>query len=155
MKQISLTQNKIAQVDDLDFEWLNKWQWYAHRSGNTYYARRDTKKKNYFMHKEILSTHKIVDHRDRDGLNNQKNNLRIATYSQNNMNKSKKHECSSRFVGVCLLPNGLWKSAINKNRKTIYIGTFHNEADAALAYDKKAKKLHGEFANLNFLKTMP
>lgn len=139
-------------VDDEDFDFLMKWKWQAHKSGSNYYARRDTRNGAIFMHREILNPgiSMVIDHIDGNGLNNQRNNLRIATKSQNNMNKCKKKNCSSKFIGVCLLKNGLWKSGIQINRKYINIGIFKEEILAAKAYDKKAIELHGKFANLNF-----
>jgi len=83
MKLIKLTQGKFAQVDDEDFEELNKFKWYAHRpkKGNTFYAVRHTRKPSgrgkqttLQMHRVIMGVHNetVSDHRDGDGLNNQK-----------------------------------------------------------------------------------
>ena len=91
-----------------------------------------------------------IDHIDHNKLNNQKNNLRIVTRSQNMMNRLKGKNCSSIYKGVC------WKGEINKwsvqimiDNKYIHIGVFKIEEEAALAYNKKAKELFGEYAYLN------
>jgi hypothetical protein len=93
---------------------------------------------------------KIVDHRDRNGLNNTKQNLRLATRSQNNCNTMHRRG-SSKYRGVSReKETGKWKCKICFNGICIYLGLFEAEEDAARAYDKAAKELHGEFASLNF-----
>jgi len=102
------------------------------------------------MHNLIMGT-KLVDHKNGNGLDNQKNNLRNCTNQQNHMNRRPKKNCTSKFKGVCRFKKDLkWTAVIKFNRKQIYIGIFGNEEDAAKAYDKKAKELFGEFAYLNF-----
>lgn len=160
MKFIKLTRGLFAQVDDSD-EWLNQWKWYARRGKNTYYAvrtqrygkRKDNKKKVIYMHRLIMDTpdDQEVDHQDHNGLNCQRHNMRNCTPSQNNMNRRPYNNKSSKYKGV------VWSKSRNKfeayikiNLKTIYIGQFNSEINAAKAYDIKAKELFGEFANLNF-----
>ena len=150
MKQISLTQNKFAQVDDEDFESMNQFKWYAYINRNTFYARRDSKGSFYLLHREIMKAKKgeLIDHVDRNGLNCQRDNLRKATHSQNNMNKIKKQNCSSKYIGVRSSQNK-WRADIQINKKKIFIGTFETENEAGIAYNNKAIELHREFANLN------
>ena len=91
MKQILLSQDKFALLDDQDYDILMKWKWYAAKIGFTFYARRKTSRKNpprktICMHQTIAERMGIlgeVDHIDRNGLNNQRDNLRLATDSQN------------------------------------------------------------------------
>jgi hypothetical protein len=91
MKQIQLTQGKVALVDDEDFEWLSKWKWYACSKNNDrnvvkWYARRLEGRKHVYMHREIMKTPKgqVVDHDpDPSGLNNQKANLTNVTENHN------------------------------------------------------------------------
>ena len=90
-----------------------------------------------------------VDHKDRDGLNNQKFNLRLTTQIQNRANS-----CSrigvSKYKGVVLnKPCKFWRARISFMRKSYALGYFINEIDAAKAYDTAAVKFHGEYANLN------
>lgn len=160
MKEIIITQNKTALVDDEDFEYLNQWKWYAQKGKHTWYACRDVKtkntRKNFLMHREILKIKSYkenpiqTDHRDGNGLNNQKNNLRLCSDIENNRNR-KSYRGNSRYKGV--QPRGLrWEACIIFNRGYIYLGRFDLEVEAAIAYDQKATELFGEFANLNFPK---
>lgn len=93
MKTINLSQNKIAMVDDEDFEFLNLSKWCASRYRNSFRAARhkteNGKQTTIYMHREILNAQKDiqVDHRNGDGLDNQKHNLRLATNQQNQFNK--------------------------------------------------------------------
>lgn len=94
-----------------------------------------------------------VDHKDRDRLNNQRENLRSGTSAQNNQNRSKVDGKSSKFKGVSYYaPTDRWKATIYRDKKWYYLGYFLSEIEAALAYDVEAKRLFGEFAVLNFPK---
>ena len=152
-KEIKLTQGKVAIVDDADFEYLNQFKWYAN---NNYAVRCFTVSKNkvnrILMHREIMKISKglIIDHIDRNGLNNQKNNLRICTNSQNLMNRCKNINNTSGFKGVVY--NKLdkkYRAKIYFNSKCISLGCYIDPKDAAKAYNEAALKYHGEFANLN------
>lgn len=155
MKEILLTQEKVALVDDEDFEYLSKFVWYAMKNGNTFYAVRNSKCTNgkrttICMHCEIMGSIGI-DHIDHDGINNQKLNLRVCTHSNNLMNRRKWGNTSSKFKGVNFdKRSGKWRVQIMANWKRTCIGYFTSEDDAARAFDAKAKELHGEFAYLNF-----
>lgn len=156
MKEIKLTRGMVTLVDDLDFEWLNQWKWYAAKQGKKFYAsRRPTKYGQLIhMHRLILGIPNdpniFADHKDRDSLNNQRHNLREATRSQNNSNRTPIG--ASKFLGVFYKAESTirpWYVRIVKNKKAKYLGSFTNEIDAAIAYNRAAIELHGEFANLN------
>jgi hypothetical protein len=159
MKEIKLTQGKVALVDDEDYEWLNQWKWVAWKHRNTYYAVTHGGKANgkYFnlsMHRIILNVPEglEIDHIDHNGLNNQKNNIRICTRSQNAKNIIK-YRGRSEYKGVTFVRHRNIEyigSQIVSQGKRYWLGLFPNEISAAIAFDKKAKELHGEFANLNF-----
>ena len=155
MKEIQLSQGQVALVDDDDFEGLNQFRWYAHKTGNIFYARRnvtvDGKQKGQLMHCEIMNG-KGIDHIDHCGTNNQKSNLRFCTQSENCMNTRKRENASSIYKGVTFNKRaGKWLALIMINGKNVYLGRFETEVDAAKAYNQKAISLFLEFANLNIM----
>lgn len=160
MRQITLTQNKLAIVSDQDFARLNVHRWHACEGGKNglFYARRKELGKLVYMHHAIRPTPKgfQIDHRDGDGLNNRRKNLRIATSTQNKQAKRRKpNGCSSRFRGVYWnTRKKKWLAQIYKRidgvSKRFYAGSFTSEIEAAHAYDTLAKKLFGRFASPNF-----
>lgn len=158
MKEIALTQGKIAIVDDEDFEILNKYNWHAHKnkSGLFYAIRRakiNEKWTHIKMHREIMNAawYQLVDHKDGNTLNNMRLNLRIATKSQNAANRTTHIRTSSKFKGVSWHKyRERWQAYITQSYKTYYLGLYNNEEEAARVYDLKAKELFGEYAKLNF-----
>ncbi len=164
MKEIILTQNQIAFVDDKDYEYLNQWKWCAHKSCRTFYAIRNIYPLNrrcpvrITMHHEVFGKNIRIDHIDGNGCNNQIENLRAASALQNMWNQKKRKNCSSIYKGVYWdKAQGKWRAQIacgevlnNGLHKRVYIGRFDIEEDAAREYDKFAKKHFGEFAKLNF-----
>src|ERR1035437_2667576 len=156
MKEINLTQGFKTQVDDLDYHWLNQWKWrVALTQWGNYAVRTDYSngKKNISMHRVILGlTNPKVqgEHRDRNGLNNQRSNLRPANNQQNSINQVGCNK-TSKYKGVFFdKERNKFAAQIKVNYKSTFIGLFISEIDAAIAYDKRAKELFGEFAYLNF-----
>ena len=95
--------------------------------------------------------HLVVDHIDRNGLNNCKANLRLCTQAQNVRNVTSVRGGSSKYKGVRWDKiRRKWCVGVRVNNKRYYVGHFADEMAAGRAYDKKAKVLHGEFACLNF-----
>ena len=154
MKRIELTKGLYATVDDEDYDALNQFRWYADKGRGTYYAGRPGPGPKYScisMHRQIMCTpdNMVVDHINSDGLDNQRHNLRNCTTAQNNVNSNKKPHCSSIYKGVCFdKGRNQWAAYIGREYK---IGRFSTEYDAALAYNKKAVELYGEFARLNVI----
>jgi hypothetical protein len=157
MRTISLTQGKTALVDDADFEWLSQWKWCARKNHAAWYALRNSslktgKARTILMHREISNPPlgMETDHKDHNGLNNQRHNLRVATHAQNMYNQ-RKRKGTSRFKGVCWHRNRhKWGAHIRIGVRRIHLGYFVSEVEAAQAYDQAARKHFGEFASLNF-----
>lgn len=160
MKRIPLTKGKFAIVDNNDFEWLNQWKWCTIKGGNNWYAIRqnwyDNKSHLLRMHRVIMNAQKgqEIDHRNGDGLDNQRGNLRFCSHQQNQMNyKIQKYiHFSSKFKGVYWAKNiSKWRVQITMNNKNTYLGRFDSEIEAAKVYDAAARELFDEFARTNFL----
>jgi len=162
VKTIPLTRGKFALVDDVDYEQLSRFNWYALKHTAigrvTYYAARTLsvggKRYCSYMHREILGvtdTKIQVDHRDGNTLRNQRDNLRAATRKQNQQNRLKSgNKCSSLSKGVSWhRETGKWRACIVTNYKQKHLGLFENEGAAADAYDRAARQQFGEFALTN------
>jgi hypothetical protein len=160
MKRIPLTQGKFALVDDQDYDFLMQWKWYACYIHKTHYAKRSVriglKTIRIRMHREILKRMRLhiagkkIDHRDRNGLNNRRSNLRIATNSQNQHNQGIRKNNKSGYKGVTWnKQHNKWQARICINWKEIWLGLFDDKKDAAKAYNEAALKYHGKFAVLN------
>jgi hypothetical protein len=93
----------------------------------------------------------VVDHRNSDGLDNRRENLRIATKTQNAFNSRKRKNATSQFHGVHFKKlSDKWVACIQYRKKRMWLGYFENEIEAARAYDRAALKYRKEFARLNF-----
>lgn len=159
MKTILLTQGKVALVDDEDFSRLNYFQWFATESSNgRWYAHRNTvggsPRTIVPMHRAVLGAMPgdyDVDHIDRNGLNNQKDNLRYTTQAGNTANSVVRRDNKSGFKGVRWdKRNKRWAAQITVSRKSLWLGYYLTAEDAAKCYDHAAIKYHGNFARTNF-----
>jgi hypothetical protein len=163
MIKIPLSQGKYAVIDDNDYQLVSKHKWYTKNCTRIFYARTNlhigrNRRSILYMHRLIMDAPKEmqVDHIDNDGLNNQRKNLRICTVAENTRNSRKHSQNKSGYKGVWFNnacgPEKPWVSAITLNGKAIHIGVFSSPEEAALAYNKKALELFGEFASLNTVK---
>ena len=154
-KEIQLTQNKVAFVDDADFEWLNQHKWCFNGRHAIREIRIGGKKRKILMHRIIVSVPfgLEIDHINGNGCDNQRDNLRICTHQQNVRNCKKcTKDTSSKYKGVCWhKTNRKWQAYIGANKKVIYLGYFDIEDDAARAYNVAALHYFGEFAKPNFI----
>lgn len=158
MKKIKLTRGQSVMVDDEDYNRMNKWEWFAEKQHDRYYASRvfligglriKVKMANLIMD---VPKGKICNYIDTNRLNLQKSNLRVCTQAQNLQNQQVQHKCkSSIFKGVSYLKGrNRWQAYIKVNGKDVHLGTFKIEMNAALAYDDASRKYYGEFARPNF-----
>lgn len=149
-KTIELTQGKYAIVDDEDYEYLNRFDWYYNANYAIRSVRINRKKKAVLMHRVILNTPEgmLSDHINHDTLDNRKINLRICTRAQNGMNSYKSKHNKSGFKGVHKFRDK-YRAQITFNKKVKTLGFFETTIEAAQIYNKAALKYHGEFAQLN------
>lgn len=154
---IPLTRGKFVIVDADDYGWLMQWKWHSAYSCGLWYAVRSEwnggNPKNIQMHRQIMGVAKgvKVDHHSRDGLDNTRGNLRVATCQQNKFNTAKQKNNTSGYKGVSWHKGcGKWISHITIDGRVIHLGYFSDKNDAARAYDCAAIRHHGEFAVLNF-----
>lgn len=153
MKKITLTKNKIAYIDNEDYEIISKYKWYAHQSRkNNFYAATTIKGKIFYMHRMIISAPKktFVDHKNQNKLDNRRKNLRFCTNSENNRNKNISKKNTSGHKGVYWSKHAKkWHVQISTDNKILFLGRFKNIEKASNIYNKKAKELSGDFAVLN------
>ncbi|MBI5872710.1 MAG: hypothetical protein HZB36_01005 [Candidatus Omnitrophica bacterium] len=166
MRRIELTQYKgaihYALFDDDDYQKVSAYRWHVRHKNkcpDLFYAARikqiNGKRKTIWMHRFIMNLEsndrRLVDHRNTDGLDNRKCNLRIATI-QENVRHSRKHRDAlhSQYKGLYWeAERQMWRAYIYVNKKKFWLGRFKKEKDAAIAYNYKAIELFGEYALLN------
>ena len=157
MKTISLTQGFVALVDDADYDRVSAHKWSATKATNTVYGIRkiriaEGRATSQLLHRFIMGVTDrriYVDHLDHNGLNCQRHNLRRCVPGENSGNV-RKARGKSQYRGVSWArERGRWRASI-RIEKSIHLGYFTNEVEAALAYDAAARIRFGVFANCNF-----
>lgn len=151
---IDLGNGTHAIIDTSDYDQvITGGPWHAHHSRRTIYAQRNVERDGIwgteYLH-QFLTGHPMTDHKDSDGLNNQRANLRAATHSQNGANRRVGVSNTSGFKGVYSRGKGRWQAQIRQQGKRFTLGTHATAADAAMAYDRAAVRMFGEFANTNY-----
>lgn len=151
----NIQQEKVAEtiIDTNDLERCRKIKWGQGNKGYVIGTPPGRLRYTYlawFLMGKINHTDLIVDHKDGNPLNNRKDNLQFITQPQNMIKKGRMSNNSTGYRGVSRPKNrNRYVAHITKDKKCLYIGCFADKHKAALAYNKKAKELHGEFAVLN------
>jgi len=153
---IPLTRGKVAIVDEADFDWLNQWKWHTKVArGGLFYAIRAIHKYGkgrvvtrwIRMHNFVLGVERGADHRNGDGLDNRRNNLRKATHQQNCRNQKLRIDSTSGIKGVTWCKRtGKWQVHISVNKRRRFLGRFLLREDAIAVRRAAEKRYYGEFA---------
>lgn len=161
MKKLCLTQNRIALVDDEDFENASIYSWCVGGPKRKQFVHAYIEGKNIKLHRFIMkpkSSKEQIDHINHNIFDNRKSNLRICNNSQNQANKRKysiKHK-ELKYKGVSYTDGSKknpYQAKIRFNKTTYCLGVFPTQELAASAYNIKATELQGEFANINRFKS--
>jgi hypothetical protein len=159
LHELPLSKGQVAAVDAEDYEALSAHKWSAlwNPESQTFYAVRceskDGKQRYIYMHREIAasSEYPMVDHRDGNGLNNRRYNLRPCCNSKNQRNRRLPSNSTTGYKGVSRMKGtDKFRAYINENGKQIHLGIFTEAEAGARAYDAEAMRRFGEFARLNF-----
>lgn len=161
MIEIFLTQGKVTVIDDADFDLVSDLKWCAAAKDGTYYAvsRERIAPRNYktiYMHRALLKAKpgEICDHRDGNGLNNRRSNIRITTHSINALNIKKIQQNGTGYRGVIRHKGKFW-ARIVKDQKTYNLGHYARVEDAGLDYEEKARELYGNDAPTSKIEDKP
>lgn len=148
--EIVLTCGRVAWIDAADLPLISGYKLYADVRKNLIYVRCRRGPTRVYLHK-LITGFQRTDHRNGDGLDNRRINLRSCTHAENIRNSRRRSDVDKKYRGAFW--HGVarkWMTQIRFNNRIIYGGLFEREEDAAQAYDDLAKKYHGAFARLNF-----
>lgn len=140
------------QLDPQDQDLLQR-NWTGLASKHITYAKASIGGKQVLLHRLVaermgLPLDGVIDHINGDALDCRRANLQACTHQQNMMKQRHHTTANSPYKGVMRFRDK-WRARITLNGKTMHLGLFASAVDAALAYNKKAKELFGDFANLN------
>lgn len=157
VKLIALSENKFAIIDEDDYLLVKDFKWYLDKTSAGYRARGRQKKaprcSPVLMHRLIMDATKgmTIDHRNGNGLDNRRENLRLCTVGQNNMNRRRlQNSNTSGHRGVHWdKSRGRWIADISVNNKVVHLGRFEKLEDATLAYKCASIQHYGEFSPMD------
>lgn len=141
-----------AIIDREDKDKCMEYKWCLVYKGKTAYVKSSTL---LYLHHLIIGRPPVgmeIDHKNMDGLNNRRSNLRFCTSEQNKRNRNRPSSNTSGYKGVIWDKKaGKWRAQITEKRKLVYIGIYDDPILAAKAYDKEAIARFEAFARPNFL----
>lgn len=148
-----------VKIDLKNLDKIKQYTWFTKKSQNSEYyvytsITENKKERKISLHRFLMSADPniLVDHKNRDTLDNTLENLRLCTRAENNRNAKKNIRGKSKYKGVTIRPSGRFGVYIQESGKPKCLGTFDCEKEAALAYNKRALEIFGQFANLNEIK---
>lgn len=149
---IPLQNGQVAICDETEFEKVSKCNWYLSAKSGKYVrtSNPDNRKIKKSLHNFLYPEFKMLDHINRNKLDNRSCNLRECTNQQNQANRPHQKNNSSGFKGVSFNKNKIYEAKIMFFKKRIHIGYFNDPEEAARAYDAKAREFFGDFALCNF-----
>jgi len=153
MKEIALTQGKVALVDAVDYERLMQWKWCILTAPHTFYAIRNVRRPHakrtvMYMHRLILNTPDTMetDHRNGDGLDNRRTNLRICTKQENCRNRKMQSNNTSGFKGVYWDADcNKWRADIGVDGTNVSLGKYDDLNAAIAVRQAKEREVFGDF----------
>jgi hypothetical protein len=155
MRKIRLNNGRFAIVDDKDFDSVNRFAWFVVAHGRRCYARaKDLTRRRSNGERPIIYMHRLIlgypvgdiDHKNGDGLDNQRSNLRVCTRSQNMQNQTTRATSKSGFRGVTWNKTARkWVATIGLKGRIVYLGCFESKEEASLIYENAAQEHFGEF----------
>lgn len=156
--EVELSRGFVALIDDEDAELVGRYKWWAHGRDRWVYACAWHRYGPRWQDRRMIQMHRLimgvwdgrkVDHRNHDTLDNRRDNLRLGTNANNQANRISAVG-TSRFKGVSWnTQKQKWRATIYREGRTIFLGYFDSEEEAALAYNAVAARMDGEFACLN------
>lgn len=155
MPELELNNGHTLLFDEADVELIGQHTWTAVKNRQTLYAQSevqvDGRRKGVYLHRLLVDAPSAmqVDHKNGNGLDDRRSNLRLATRSQNQANRGPTAASTTGYKGVGQKPNGKYFAAVNFGGKYFRLGCYHDPWEAAQVYNAKALELWGEFAYLN------
>lgn len=152
---VPLTQGYSTIIDAIDIELIDRsYRILKRANGEPAYAITGYGNKTHSLHRQILermqgrplNRKEHTDHKNNNGFDNRRSNLRFAAWTSNSQNMKKKSDSKQPYKGIQQLPSGRWSARITINKKTEHIGTFDTPEEAHEAYCQKAHEAFGEFA---------